>query len=76
MLIRIVAIAISFGGCDCRNIHLTRLSLPARNPSHARTRYFPNTLIWYNVLLDINRSVKSTMLNLWNTFIFSVFYKE
>ena len=62
-MIRIVVIAINFGGCDCNTVFLTRLWLPACKLTHARTRYFPNTLICYTVLLGISRSVKSNMLD-------------
>ena len=63
MMIWIVVIAINFGGCDCSTVFITRLWLSALNLTHARTRYFPNTLICYTVLLSINRSVKSNMLD-------------
>jgi hypothetical protein len=62
MLIWIVEIAINLRGFDYSTVFVTRLRLKARNPTHARTRYFPNTLICYIVLLGINRSVKSNML--------------
>jgi len=62
MLITIVVIAINFGGCDCSTVFVTRLWLPACNPTHVRSRYFPNALICYTVLIGINRSVKSNML--------------
>jgi hypothetical protein len=76
MLIRIVVTAINFGGCDFSTVFVTRIWLPACNPTHARTRYFPNTLIYYTVLLGIDRSVKSNMLHFVKYIFSSVFYKE
>ena len=63
MLIRIVVIAINFGGCYRSTVFVTRLWLPACNPTHGRTRYFPKTSICYTVLFDINRSDESNMLD-------------
>lgn len=76
MLIRVAVIVINFDGCDCSTVFVTRLWLPALNPTHARTRYFPNTLIYYTVLLGIIRSVKSNMLHFVKYVYFSLYFTK